>query len=78
MIMVDFSELADLIDAFAGANEAFKAQHRADYNSRACAESYQRKEDAFAGLLLTLTDALEGYPRELAAALRFGSAAKRP
>lgn len=67
---MDFSKLADLIAAFAAANDAFKAEHTKDYDSAECRASYDRKDEADNALEGAIGDALEEFTRELAAALR--------
>lgn len=67
---MDFSGLADLIDAFASAKATFNAAHAADYNSPACAAAYERREEAEDALYRMLVAVVRDYPREFAAALR--------
>ena len=70
MMDPDFAGLASLIDKFAEEKEAFEAEHALDYNSQACWDAYDRKDEALEELQDALRELLNQNPRALSAVLR--------
>ena len=70
MMEPDLARLASLIDKYAEEKEAFEAEHALDFNSRSCADAYERKDEALEELKDTLGKLLTQNPRALSAALR--------